>query len=265
MILWRLTRRPYADLRGRGGELAEGRWHARGRPVVYGASTAALAALEVRVHLDLPFDLLPDDYVLMGIAGSDDVAVRTIKSEELPEGWREPGSQFCRAIGDAWLAEALERASPGALGDHSVRAERADQSAASRQRAAHRHRDHAVRLGFRACGEASRSSDQGGSPGQKQLHEGFDEVEVAEQHGADRALVVRLGVAALSEQPAVVGLTREIVLAEHIEQAAGLLRPAPGRRWIRMCAAMSKSAAAVIALAEAVARRVRDRGIIKSQ
>jgi hypothetical protein len=51
MILWRLTRRAHADLRGRGGELADGRWHTRGRPIVYGASTAALAALEVRVHL----------------------------------------------------------------------------------------------------------------------------------------------------------------------------------------------------------------------
>jgi RES domain-containing protein len=105
MILWRLTRRAHADLRGRGGELADGRWHARGRPVVYGASTAALAALEVRVHLDLPFDLLPDDYVLMRIAGPDDMAVRTIEAEELPESWREPGSPTCRAIGDAWLAE----------------------------------------------------------------------------------------------------------------------------------------------------------------
>lgn len=104
MILWRLTRRPHADLRGRGGELADGRWHTRGRPVVYGASTAALAALEVRVHLDLPFDLLPDDYVVMRIDGPDDVAMRIIEPEELPESWRERESQSCRAIGDAWLA-----------------------------------------------------------------------------------------------------------------------------------------------------------------
>jgi RES domain-containing protein len=105
MTLWRLTRRPYADLLGRGGELADGRWHTRGRPVVYGAWTAALAALEVRVHLDLPFDLLPEDYVLMRITVPDDVAVRTIEPEELPENWRERNSQTCRAIGDAWLAQ----------------------------------------------------------------------------------------------------------------------------------------------------------------
>ncbi len=108
MVLWRLTRRPYADLRGRGGELADGRWHTRGRPVVYGASTAALAALEVRVHLDLPFDLLPDDYVLMRIDAPDDMAVRIVEPEELPKNWRERDSQTCRATGDQWL---IERAS----------------------------------------------------------------------------------------------------------------------------------------------------------
>jgi RES domain-containing protein len=105
MILWRLTRRAHADLRGSGGEIADARWHTRGRPVVYCASTAALAALEVRVHLDLPFELLPDDYVLMRIAAPADVAVRVIEPADLHESWREPDSQICRPIGDAWLAE----------------------------------------------------------------------------------------------------------------------------------------------------------------
>jgi RES domain-containing protein len=105
MILWRLTRRPHADLRGHGGELADGRWHTRGRPVVYTASTAALAALEVRVQLDLPFDLLPDDYVLMRIAGPDDVAVHTVEPADLQEGWWAADRQLCRPIGNDWLAE----------------------------------------------------------------------------------------------------------------------------------------------------------------
>ncbi len=35
--------------------------------MVYLADHPALAALEVRVHLDLPFDLLPSDYVLMQV------------------------------------------------------------------------------------------------------------------------------------------------------------------------------------------------------
>ncbi|HZA65630.1 MAG TPA: RES family NAD+ phosphorylase [Geminicoccaceae bacterium] len=102
MILWRLTRRPYADLSGRGGELADGRWHRRGRPVVYCAASAALAVLEVRVHLDLPLDLLPDDYILMQIEAPDDLAIRTIGPSDLPAGWRSR-EDLCRPIGDAWL------------------------------------------------------------------------------------------------------------------------------------------------------------------
>jgi len=103
MILWRLTRRPYADLSGHGGELADGRWHTRGRPIVYCASNAALAVLEVRVHLDLPLDLLlPDDYVLMQIAVPDDIEAHTVKPGDLLAGWRRR-ENLCRPIGDAWL------------------------------------------------------------------------------------------------------------------------------------------------------------------
>jgi len=104
MLLWRLTRRPHADLSGRGGEIADGRWRSRGRPVVYCASSAALAVLEVRVHLDLPFELLPDDYVLMRIAAPDALSLRTMDARDLPAGWRQR-EDFCRALGDRWLEE----------------------------------------------------------------------------------------------------------------------------------------------------------------
>jgi RES domain-containing protein len=104
MILWRLTRRPHADLTGRGGELAAGRWHTRGRPVVYCATSAALAVLEVRVRLDLPLDLLPDDYVLMRIAAPDHLEIRTVALSDLSNGWRSR-EDLCRPIGDAWLEE----------------------------------------------------------------------------------------------------------------------------------------------------------------
>jgi RES domain-containing protein len=104
MILWRLTRRPYADLSGRGGELADGRWHTRGRPVVYCAASAALAVLEARVHLDLPLDLLPDDYVLMQIEAPDDLAVQTVPPRDLADGWQSR-EDLCRPVGDVWLDE----------------------------------------------------------------------------------------------------------------------------------------------------------------
>lgn len=106
MLVWRLTRRPYADLDGHGGRSTDGRWHSRGQPIVYCASTAALAVLEVRVHLDLAPDELPDDYVLMKIAVPDDLERQTIGVAELPVGWQRD-AELSRAVGDRWLARRV--------------------------------------------------------------------------------------------------------------------------------------------------------------
>jgi RES domain-containing protein len=57
------------------------------------------------VHLDLPLDLLPDDYVLMKIQAPEDLEVRTVASHDLPDGWRSR-EDLCRPIGDAWLDES---------------------------------------------------------------------------------------------------------------------------------------------------------------
>jgi RES domain-containing protein len=96
MRVWRLTRRPFADLSGVGADLHGGRWTSPRTPVVYAAIDAALAALEVRANLDLGFDLLPDDYVLLGIdtnyLGFEDAPPLTDSDE-------------CRAFGDRWLSE----------------------------------------------------------------------------------------------------------------------------------------------------------------
>ncbi|MEO3470995.1 RES family NAD+ phosphorylase [Roseomonas sp. CAU 1739] len=91
---WRLCRRPFADLSGEGARRFGGRWNSPGRAMVYAADHPALAVLEVRVHLDLPAELLPADYVLMRLALPDPV-------ETLPALPVDP-----RAAGDAWLAEA---------------------------------------------------------------------------------------------------------------------------------------------------------------
>ncbi|MDR3534842.1 MAG: RES family NAD+ phosphorylase [Rhodopila sp.] len=94
MDAWRLCRRPHADLTGEGARLFGGRWNSPGRPVVYLAEHPALAALELRVHLDLPFELLPAVFVLMHVVVPD-----------------EPNTIFAAhegtvAMGDAWLTEA---------------------------------------------------------------------------------------------------------------------------------------------------------------
>ena len=65
MEAWRICRRSYADLSGEGARRYGGRWNRRGTPVVYLAEHPALAVLEVLVHLDIPPELLPEDYVLL--------------------------------------------------------------------------------------------------------------------------------------------------------------------------------------------------------
>ena len=62
--------------------------------MVYAASSAALAVLEVRVHLDLPPELLPPDYVLVTI-DLGDVAIEVCAA--LPDA--------SHAFGDHWLRE----------------------------------------------------------------------------------------------------------------------------------------------------------------
>jgi RES domain-containing protein len=94
MIAWRLCRRPYASLDGEGARRFGGRWNSPGRPVLYLADHPALAALEVRVHLDLPLDLLPADFVLMQVAVPDPADAESTAPAETP------------AAGDAWLTGA---------------------------------------------------------------------------------------------------------------------------------------------------------------
>jgi len=70
-----------------------------------GMGTAALAALEVRVHLDLPFDLLPNDFVLVRATVPDEL----IGSIDRPSG--EGTAEIPTvAAGDAWLAQGQSAA-----------------------------------------------------------------------------------------------------------------------------------------------------------
>lgn len=95
MVVWRITAAPFADLSGEGARLYGARWNKPGRPMLYTAEDAALSVLEVRVHLDLDWNLLPDDYVLMKIEVPD------LPVEDISDLPSDP-----QAVGDAWLASA---------------------------------------------------------------------------------------------------------------------------------------------------------------
>lgn len=92
MRLWRVARAAFADLSGEGARLYGGRWNSPGRPVVYTAENPALAILEVRVHLDLAPELIPDDYALIEI----ETGAASIGENGMAE---EP-----KMLGDAWLS-----------------------------------------------------------------------------------------------------------------------------------------------------------------
>lgn len=104
MRLWRICRKPYTPsaLDGIGGLYTSGRWHRKGRPIVYTATSAALAALEVLVHVD-PLTA-PDDLRLISIEIPDDLAIEALEPSELPEGWNAvPAPPELQALGESWL------------------------------------------------------------------------------------------------------------------------------------------------------------------
>ena len=85
MLCWRIARKQYADLSGNGGLKASGRWNRAGRPVIYAATSIALASLEYAVHTAER----PVDSVLLTIELPDDslVKIEDILGGPLPGNW----------------------------------------------------------------------------------------------------------------------------------------------------------------------------------
>ena len=103
---WRIVKKQNAAgaFDGEGARLFGGRWNSPGVPVVYLASTRALAALEMAVHLDrwtllASFVLIPCDF--------EQRLVTTIDSSALPMDWRRnPPPLALAIIGDQWVDQA---------------------------------------------------------------------------------------------------------------------------------------------------------------
>ncbi len=108
--LYRLVKQKYARqaLGGRGGLAADGRWHTAGRPILYLASSEALAVLEVRVHLG---SVVPvDRYVLLTVE-LPATAVQVLPRKRWPRRWDAvPFMAATQRLGDRWLRDARNAA-----------------------------------------------------------------------------------------------------------------------------------------------------------
>lgn len=88
---------------GEGARLYGGRWNPPGVAVVYLASSRALAALEMLVHLDGPARRA--EFVL--IEAEFDASLVSASPPPLPENWRHsPALESTRRIGADWAASA---------------------------------------------------------------------------------------------------------------------------------------------------------------
>lgn len=92
------------DLSGRGAEKDGGRWNLPGSPVIYAASTRALACLETIVHFNAGG--LPLNRYLVQFDVPDDLwrKAETLDVRALPVGWdAEPPGKVSLDAGEAWL------------------------------------------------------------------------------------------------------------------------------------------------------------------
>jgi len=98
-VLWRISN--YASLSGDGGMQYSGRWHTKGRKVVYLAESPAGALIETLVHLELDETRLPRSYKLLEIKVSDALKIESIA---MPAGNRwKSRIEVTQKAGNQWL------------------------------------------------------------------------------------------------------------------------------------------------------------------
>lgn len=86
---------------GLGGVYSPGRWHHSGKPIVYSASSLALATLEILVHINRSLRIEP--YVSW-IIDVPDSLIETPTT--LPANW-DKDIEATRTFGDRWLAAGV--------------------------------------------------------------------------------------------------------------------------------------------------------------
>lgn len=107
LVVYRLGKPRHADehFSGLGGLYAQGRWTARGRPVVYASESVSLAVLEYTLNYRrrgwVPASVLAQAEI------PDDLHIETVNVAHLPRTWdaAEPPSAL-RQFGEDWLERA---------------------------------------------------------------------------------------------------------------------------------------------------------------
>ena len=100
---WRIVKARHAinAFDGEGARVEGGRWNSPGTPVVYTSQSAALAALELLVHLGRSAILRA--YVLIPCSFETAVVSR-LDRRRLPKTWRSyPAPSELQSIGDEWV------------------------------------------------------------------------------------------------------------------------------------------------------------------
>jgi len=103
---WRIVKARHAAdaFDGEGARLEGGRWNSPGTPLVYTSGSAALAALEMLVHLGRGSIL--GAYVLIACT-FDERLVQRLDTKGLPPNWRSyPAPPELQLIGDEWATSA---------------------------------------------------------------------------------------------------------------------------------------------------------------
>ena len=101
MVLWRISH--HDSLNGEGGWRAAGRWHSRGRLIVYCAPSPAAALLELLVRLELSPLEGPAKYRLLRIEAPDDLAVPLVDAGALGRDW-VIDTAATQSVGNEWLS-----------------------------------------------------------------------------------------------------------------------------------------------------------------
>lgn len=104
--VWRICKQRYQGtaFRGEGARINGGRWNSAGHSVVYTSESAALATLEMLVHLE-DVQLLRSFVLIPAIV--DDALIETLDADQVPTNWRQyPAPESTQAAGDRWISEA---------------------------------------------------------------------------------------------------------------------------------------------------------------